>query len=414
MIKRALLLLALATPSLSVAAPAYESAAPVALLYDVTTNTYIYEKNADKPILPASLTKMMTVYLAFDLMAQGRLSPDTRFKVTPAIWQQWHSDKGGQGGSSMFLRKGEKLRVEDLLKGIITLSGNDACVTLATGIAGSEPAFAAMMNAKAHELGLQSSHFGTSNGWPDNGETHTTARDLARLATLTLQRFPQDYQHYYGLKEFTWGQGSNGAAIKQANRNPLLGALEGADGLKTGHTNESGYSFTGSAVAKGHRLVEVVAGLPSIKARATESLHLMQWGFAAWRDIGLYAQGDEVATISVNSGSADAVKAGTRENVIVSIPADMNPKAIDADIYVGKESHTPNIGFVQAPVHKGDIVGSMTVTIPSRPSRSYTLYALEDVGAVAAPAPPMAEPKPVNPIVPMQVRILPAPPPKSL
>ena len=203
----------------------------------------------------------------------------------------------------MFLSPGEQVSVENLLHGIVTLSGNDASVVLAECIAGTEEAFANVMNENGKRLGLTNSQFGNSNGWPDEGRTYVTARDLATLARAEIENHPQLYKKFYSQTSFTWGKTlGSGADITQANRNPLLGRVPGADGLKTGHTDEAGYGFTGSAEQNGRRLVMVIAGLDSFNQRIEESVRLMQWGFNAWQTKPLYKAGAAVGSAKVQLG----------------------------------------------------------------------------------------------------------------
>ena len=239
-----LFLAALAAPT-SAAAPPFDTAAPVAYLIDLSSGAQLYAKDADRRMPPASMAKMMTAYVAFDMIRKGELKEDQTFTVRPETWQRWH---GPAAGSTMFLSPNEQVSVENLLNGIVVLSGNDASVVLAEGIAGTEQAFAQRMNQAAQRLGMTNSRFCNSNGWPDEGCTHVTARDLAKLAAATVREFPDLYKKYYSKTEFTWGKTlGGGAPITQANRDPLLGRVQGADGLKTGHTDEAGYGFTGSA-----------------------------------------------------------------------------------------------------------------------------------------------------------------------
>jgi D-alanyl-D-alanine carboxypeptidase (penicillin-binding protein 5/6) len=245
--RNALLLLAfgsvIALPA-TAAAPPFETPSPVAYMVDLSSGAVLYAKDADRRIPPASMAKMMTTHLAFHQIKRGELALNKMCEVRPETWRQWH---GPQAGSTMFLSPGEQVSVENLLHGIVTLSGNDASVVLAECIAGTEPAFAALMNAEAKRLGMANSNFGNSNGWPDEGVTVTTARDLATLAKATIEETPDLYKTFYQKKEFTWGKTlGSGQAITQGNRNPLLGRVAGADGLKTGHTAEAGYGFTGS------------------------------------------------------------------------------------------------------------------------------------------------------------------------
>src|SRR5918998_1103189 len=272
------LLLASAAPA---AAPPFDTPAKTAILVDLSSGAVLYEKNADLRMPPASMAKMMTTEVAFELIDSGQLPLGKMCTVRPETWQKWH---GPQAGSTMFLSVNEQVSVQNLLHGIVTLSGNDASVVLAECIAGSEQAFAGQMNALAKKLGLNNSHFGNSNGWPDEGRTYVTARDLATLARASVERHPKLYKQFYGKPNFTWGKTlGSGQAITQGNRNPILGKVPGADGLKTGHTDEAGYGFTGSAEQNGRRLIEVLAGMGSWNERVEQSTRLISWGFNAWQ-----------------------------------------------------------------------------------------------------------------------------------
>ena len=272
----AALLMCLVVLSTPAAALSFNTKAPVAYLVDVDTHTVLFSQNADRRIEPASMTKMMTALVVFDLISKGKLTLDQKVIVSRDVWKRWH---GPRGGSTMFLTPGESVSIGDLLTGVLTVSGNDAAYALGEGVAGSPGAFVDLMNAKAAEIGLGDSHFASPNGWPDGKATYSTARDLARLAIVTIQRYPVLYHRFYGRPSFAWGRGANGRTIDQESKNPLLGRVQGADGLKTGFTNGAGYCFTGSAVRAGRRLVMVVAGLPTQKARIVESVRLMEWGF---------------------------------------------------------------------------------------------------------------------------------------
>src|SRR3712207_664911 len=244
------------------------------------------------------MAKMMTTELAFELIDSGKLSLDKSCTVRPETWRQWHS-----AGSTMFLSVNEQVSVKNLLHGIVTLSGNDASVVLSECVAGTEQAYVQQMNALARQLGMRNSQFGNTTGWPDEGRTYVTARDLATLARASIERHPKLYKHFYGQPSFTWGKTlGSGEAITQGNRNPILGKIAGADGLKTGHTEEAGYGFTGSAEQNGRRLVMVVAGLKSWDARVQESVRLMSWGFNAWQAKPLYRAGAKVGTAEVQLG----------------------------------------------------------------------------------------------------------------
>ncbi|WP_188236463.1 D-alanyl-D-alanine carboxypeptidase family protein [Sphingopyxis sp. LK2115] len=266
------------TPAVAAVSPApYATQAPIAMLKDVDSGMILFSRGADRRFAPASMTKVMTAYVVLDLIRKGELTRDTRFTVSEGAWKKWNSSTGG---STMFLSPGESLSVDDLLKGLITVSGNDAAAVLAEGIDGSEYAFVKRMNIVAADIGLVSSHFGTPNGWPDGGVTKVSAADLITLADRLIRDHPEDYARYFSIPKLQHGIAPDGRPIVQANRNPILGRFDGADGLKTGHMREAGYGFLGSAKRDGRRLIMVVAGLPSATARRDEALKLMEWGFA--------------------------------------------------------------------------------------------------------------------------------------
>lgn len=362
------LAIVMACPSVA-AAPDFQTPAPVAFLTDLSTGAILYSKDADRRMPPASMAKMMTVYVAFDLIKSGELKLDQQFEVRPETWKQWH---GPAAGSTMFLSTGEKVSVENLLKGIVTLSGNDACVVLAEGISGTEAAFANLMNQRAKKLGLTNSHFGNSNGWPDNGVTYVTARDLAKLATATIQDHRALYKRFYSLPSFTWGKTLGaGSDITQANRDPLLGRVAGADGLKTGHTEEAGYGFTGSAEQNGRRLVMVMAGLTSSNQRISESVKFMDWGFRAWQAKPIVAKGRKVETAEVQLGAANSVGLVAPENLTATMPAGVAPDIQLRVVYDGP---------IKAPIKAGQHIADLVVTTPDMPPQRLPLVAESDVG----------------------------------
>ncbi|SDA36355.1 D-alanyl-D-alanine carboxypeptidase family protein [Sphingomonas sp. NFR15] len=352
-------------PSLA-AAPQFDTPAPVAYMEDMSSGSILYQKDADRRMPPASLAKMMTVYVAFDLIKKGELKLDQQFEMQPETWRKWHSQ-----GSTMFLSAGEKVSVADLLYGIVTLSGNDACVVLAEGISGTEPAFVERMNRDAEKIGLKNSHFGTSNGWPDGGVTYVTARDLATLAKATITNFPDLYKKFYSRPDFTWGKTLGaGAAIKQENRDPLLGRVAGADGLKTGHTEEAGYGFTGSAIQNGRRLVMVLAGLGTYGQRAEESVKFMNWGFRSWQAKPIAKKGKKVETAEVQLGTSNHVDLIAGKDLTATLPAGV---ASEMTLKVAYD------GPIKAPIKAGQHIADLVVTAPDMPTQRLPLVAATDV-----------------------------------
>jgi D-alanyl-D-alanine carboxypeptidase (penicillin-binding protein 5/6) len=340
------------TTAAPAAAPPFETPAKVAYLIDLSSGAVLLSKNADVRMPPASMAKMMTTNVAFELIKKNELSLSKMCTVRPETWQKWH---GPAAGSTMFLSPNEQVSVENLLHGIVTLSGNDASVVLAECIAGTEDAFANVMNENAQRLGLTGSHFGNSNGWPDEGRTYVTARDLATLARAEVENYPELYKKFYSQTQFTWGKTlGSGSDITQANRNPLLGRVPGADGLKTGHTDEAGYGFTGSADQNGRRLIMVVAGLDSFNQRIEESVKLMQWGFNAWQSKPLFKAGTTVGAAKVQMGSDDEVALVAPQNLAVTIPAGVLSKVSSMKIRYS--------GPVNAPIAKGQHIADLVVT----------------------------------------------------
>ncbi|MDB5682517.1 MAG: serine-type D-Ala-D-Ala carboxypeptidase [Sphingomonas bacterium] len=351
------------------AAPPFETPAPVAFMKDLSSGAILYAKDADRRMPPASMAKMMTVYVAFDLIRKGELKLDQTFAVRPETWQRWH---GPAAGSTMFLSVNEQVSVANLLHGIVTLSGNDACVVLAEGIAGTEPAFVNLMNQQAKKIGLTNSRFGNSNGWPDGGVTYVTARDLANLAEATVREHPKLYKTFYSQRSFTWGKTlGEGADITQANRDPLLGRVEGADGLKTGHTDEAGYGFTGSAVQGNRRLVMVLAGLTSANQRISESVGFMNWGFRAWKSVPIVARGKRVQTAEVQLGDTTEVGLVAPGDLAVTVPSGLGSEMKTRIVYQGP---------IKAPIKAGQHIADLVVTTPDMPAQRLPLVAESAVG----------------------------------
>ena len=363
----AILFIGLLAQPLTAAAPPYTSEAPIAYMKDLASGAVLYNKGGQTRIPPASMAKMMTAHVAFRLIQTGDLKLDTKFTVRPETWQKWH---GPSAGSTMFLSAGEQVSVENLLHGIVTLSGNDACVVLAEGIAGTEQAFVALMNEEAKRLGLKNSNFGNSNGWPDEGVTYVTAEDLASLAEATVEETPDLYKRFYAARSFTWGKTMGGQDIQQGNRNPILGRIAGADGLKTGHTQEAGYGFTGSAEQDGRRLVMVVAGLSTFNGRISESVRFMDWGFKAWKAQPLFKKGQTVETAEVQLGSATSVPLVAPRDMAVTLPRTASTNISVKVVYNGP---------IKAPIAKGQRIAQLIVSTPDTPPQILPLVAGEAV-----------------------------------
>ncbi len=360
----------LLTSSADATAPQFDTAARVAYLIDVSSGATLYAKSADVRMPPASMAKMMTVEVAFELIDKKQLPLSKMCTVRPETWQKWH---GPAAGSTMFLSPGEQVSVENLLHGIVTLSGNDASVVLAECIAGTEQAFTDQMNALGRRIGLTNSHFGTANGWPDNGVTYVSARDLATLARSEIENHFALYKKFYSQPSFTWGKTmGSGQDITQGNRNPILGVVPGADGLKTGHTDEAGYGFTGSADQNGRRLIEVVAGLDSWNARVLESKRLIEWGFNAWTAKPLFKAGTKVGSAKVQLGSSSEVTLVAPRDLAVTVPAGLTSGATGMKIRYQ--------GPVAAPIAKGDHIADLVITTSDTPPQVVPLVAGEDVG----------------------------------
>jgi serine-type D-Ala-D-Ala carboxypeptidase (penicillin-binding protein 5/6) len=331
-------------------ARAIDTKAREAILLDATTGAVLMEKDADVSMPPASMSKIMTVYMVFTRLKEGRLSMDDTLPVSERAWKM--------GGSKMFVEVGSEIRVEDLLQGVIVQSGNDACIVLAEGLAGSEEAFAEAMTEKAHELGMADSHFANATGWPDP-DHRTTARDLATLALRTIQDFP-DYYHFYSEKEFVWSD------IRQGNRNPLLYKSVGADGLKTGHTEEAGYGLTASAVQDGRRLILVVSGLESVRERGEESERLLRWGFREFDNYALFKANDTVDEAPVWLGEAKTVPLVANEDLVLTLTRNARK---GMKVSVTYDSPIP------APIEEGQQLAQLVVTPSEGDPLSFPLYA---------------------------------------
>lgn len=335
-------------------ASAIDTTAREALLIDFDTGAVLLEKDADALMPPASMTKIMTAYLAFERIKEGRLSLDDEIPISEKAWRK--------GGSKMFVRVNTRVKVSDILRGVIVQSGNDAAIALAEALEGSEEAFAEAMTAKARELGMMTTQFRNATGWPDP-DHRMTARDLAILAAATIRDFPEFYP-IYSETAFTYNK------IKQGNRNPLLYKGIGADGLKTGHTNAAGYGLTSSAKRAGRRLVLVLNGLASVRKRSSESQTLIEWGFREFDNYNLLKAGESVESVDVWLGTAKSVSLVLEEGVSLTLLRSSRKK-LKATVVVDEP--------VPAPVTKGQRVATLRITAPGVDTVELPLVASESV-----------------------------------
>jgi len=323
-------------------AQGFTTSVPSAILIDAGTNTVLFEKGADDFAKPASTVKILTAELIFQALAEGKLKPDDEFTVSEHAWRT-----GGApaGGSAMFLALNSRARVEDLVRGLVIQSGNDAAITLAEGLAGSEESFVTRMNKRGAELGLVKSRFG--NPWGMDGpDQKVTAREMAKLAAHIIKTYPQFYG-YFGEKEFTWNK------IRQQNRNPLLTMSIGADGLKTGNIDkESGYGLVGSATQDGRRLIVAIYGAKSAKERAEEARKLLQWGFRNFEEKELFKAGEPIGPAQVYGGTQGSVGLTAKEDIKVLLPRGANERLMGKIVYEGP---------VLAPVEAGTVVGRLEI-----------------------------------------------------
>ncbi|WP_225425507.1 D-alanyl-D-alanine carboxypeptidase family protein [Pelagerythrobacter rhizovicinus] len=329
--------------------------APIALLVDLSSGQVLFSREADRRFMPASITKVMTAFLAFELMEEGKLSPGQSYAMSEHAYREWHGK-----GSRMFLDRGEPVTVETLLLGIASVSANDASVVLAEGAAGSVDNWVSMMNAKAREIGMTDSHFGTPNGWMDEGRTFTTANDLAILAREMIARHPDLYRFYFGR------EGMSYRGIAQANHDPITGRVEGADGIKTGFTNQAGYGFLGSAERDGRRLIMVAATAPTPRDRNDASIALMEWGFDAFDTRALYPRGGYVGEALVQEGARGTVPLVAAGPIHATYPrgAEITPRlTIRYD------------GPLQAPLREGERVAELEIAVEGAPPSRVPLLA---------------------------------------
>lgn len=349
----------LAGTILSVDVVAIETKARNAILMDFDTGQYLYEKDAQKMVPPASMSKLMTVYMVFSKLKDGSLSLDDTFTVSENAWR-----KGGaaSGGSTMFLAINDKVRVEDLLKGILVQSGNDACIVVAENLAGSEEDFAIQMQKKAKEIGLTNSSFANSTGLP-HPDHRMSVEDLAKLSQMIIRDFPE-YYHIFSERYFTYNN------IRQGNRNPLLYSMIDADGLKTGHTEEAGFSLTASAKKGDRRLIEVMTGMNSNKERSEEAERLMSWGFREFDNYTILNRGQTINKIPVYMGQEKEVETIVDEDVVRTIRRNKTEDVKLTAIYKKP---------LQAPIKRGDHVGVVRVEVPDSGAIEIPLLASKDI-----------------------------------
>ena len=340
-------------------AMSFETAARNAILMDYDTGEYLFTKNMDESVPPASMSKLMTDYILMSKIKDGSIKLEDTFSVSENAWR-----KGGAatGGSTMFLSIGDNVSVENLIKGIVIQSGNDACIVVAENVAGSEDDFVDLMNKTAKKLGLKNSHFENATGLP-HPDHRMSMEDLAILSRHIISEFPELY-HYFSQKEFVYNN------IKQGNRNPLLYTMKGADGLKTGHTEEAGFCLAASATKGNRRLIEVMSGMNSNRERSEEAERLMSWGFREFNNFKILNKGQIVATAKVWYGKDKTVNLTVAEDVLKTVH-----RSQQENVKVSAEFDEP----VKAPIKAGQEVGSIKIEIDGQTPLNVPLVAAADV-----------------------------------
>jgi D-alanyl-D-alanine carboxypeptidase (penicillin-binding protein 5/6) len=325
-----------------------------ALIIEAETGAVLLDKGAEERMPPASMSKVMTAYVVFGMLKEGRAKLDDELPVSERAWRT--------AGSKSFVPLGGRIKIDDLLRGMIIQSGNDACIVLAEGLAGSEAAFVDLMNKKAKDIGLVNSNFADVDGLPAP-DHYMTAHDLVTLAVRTIEDFPE-YYHYYSEKEYNFN------SINQGNRNPLIYKNIGADGLKTGHTEEAGYSLLASVHRDNRRVIMVLGGLPTMKARAQESERLIEWAFREFNDYQLFTAGETVDDSEVWLGAAPKVPLTVARDLVVTMPRKSRK---DMKVTLAYDKPVP------APVHQGDKLGKITVSAPEMTTVEVPLVAAAGV-----------------------------------
>jgi len=337
----------------------YSTPAKQALLLDADTGTVLFAKEPDTRIPPASLAKLMTMEVVFSQLKTGKLSLQDNFFVSENAWR-----KGGasSGGSTMFAKLNSEIPLEDLIKGVIVQSANDGCIIIAEGLAGSEEAFAGLMNERARSIGLNGSYFTNSTGLPDENQ-YVSIRDLAKLAQHVIREYPE-YYRYYKEPQFEWNK------ILQRNRNPLLKMNIGADGMKTGYTEASGYAIVGTAIRGNQRLITVLSGMKSKRQRAEEARKILDWGFRAFEKFSLFEDGEIIGRANVYGGETPGVGVMGKGPVEIYLPIGNRDKLKARIVYTGP---------LMPPVSAGDRIATLKVWIGDELSQETKLYAAETV-----------------------------------
>ena len=338
----------------------FQTKAKQALLMDFESGSVLFQKNADQPMPPASMAKLMTMEVVFNALKTGELDFDTPFNISQDVWRRGGANSGG---STMFAVLNSDIRLEDLMRGVIVQSGNDAAMAIAEGMAGSEGAFAGLMNIRGRKIGLENSNFTNSTGLPDPDQ-RVTARDLAYLARHIIKTYPELYK-IYAEPQFKWNK------VNQRNRNPLLGKVAGADGLKTGYTQASGYGLVGSALQNDRRVILVLNGMESKRQRSVEAVKMMRWSFRAFKPLDLFEDGEVVGKASIYGGDKSGVELKAEGALRIFVPVGFQDR-LKADIVF--------TGPIMAPVEAGTKLAKLQVKVDGKVSQETPLYAAEDVG----------------------------------
>lgn len=329
------------------------------MMVDVSTGQTLFARNIDRRFMPASITKVMTAYLAFELLDQKKLLASQSYRVRPETWDEWYAK-----GSNMFIPEDARVSVDNLIHGITTVSANDGAVVLAEGAAGSVDHWTAMMNEKARELGMTNTHYNSPNGWMDEGKTFVTARDLVKLAEAMITRHNAKFRHFVGHPTFTYND------VTQRNHDPLIGKIEGADGIKTGFTNEAGYGYLGTASRNGRRLVIVVAGADRASVRDKAARAFIEWGFTQFDRKMLFAPGQIIADARVQDGSERRIGLTSLKPVRIDVPLGTNPRMEVAVVYDGP---------VRAPFAAHERIAQLEVHVEGMPTSRIPLVAAAGV-----------------------------------